>query len=164
MGSTAPSGTRWRVYLRPSSADSDLVADASSTMNRYLPTIGFDDIANSTRFHCHTKVARRYRSGRILLAGDAARAAADKAVSENVGSVDLGIIRSELYPRFVEDRDIHAVLTHKVIAEIVDRRVEHLIFWKISNFFEHLGLSIFGNGKPLRVREQIILGNTAHYN
>jgi 2-polyprenyl-6-methoxyphenol hydroxylase-like FAD-dependent oxidoreductase len=41
-------------------------------MNRYLPTIGFDDIANPTRFHCHTKVARRYRSGRILLAGDAA--------------------------------------------------------------------------------------------
>ena len=50
----------------------DLVADASSTISRYLPAIGFDDIANPTRFHCHTKVARRFRSGRILLAGDAA--------------------------------------------------------------------------------------------
>ena len=69
---TALTERRWRVYLRPSSADSDLVADASSTINRYLPTIGFDDIANPTRFHCHTKVARRFRSGRILLAGDAA--------------------------------------------------------------------------------------------
>ena len=36
------------------------------------PAIGFDDVANPTRFHCHTKVATRFRSGRILLAGDAA--------------------------------------------------------------------------------------------
>ena len=69
---TALPERRWRVYLRPSSADSDLVADAMSTMNRYLPTIGFDDIANPTRFHCHTKVARQFRSGRILLTGNAA--------------------------------------------------------------------------------------------
>jgi len=69
---TALPERRWRVYLRPSAPDSDLVADASSTISRYLPTIGFDDVANPTRFHCHTKVARRFRSGRILLAGDAA--------------------------------------------------------------------------------------------
>jgi 2-polyprenyl-6-methoxyphenol hydroxylase-like FAD-dependent oxidoreductase len=29
-------------------------------------------VANATRFHCHTKVATRFRSGNILLAGDAA--------------------------------------------------------------------------------------------
>lgn len=29
-------------------------------------------MANPTRFHCHTKVANRFRSGRVLLAGDAA--------------------------------------------------------------------------------------------
>jgi len=69
---TALPERRWRVYLRPSSPDSDLVADASSTLSRYVPTIGFDDVANPTRFHCHTKVAKRFRSGRILLAGDAA--------------------------------------------------------------------------------------------
>jgi 2-polyprenyl-6-methoxyphenol hydroxylase-like FAD-dependent oxidoreductase len=69
---TALPERRWRVYLRPSSPDSDLVADASSTISRYLPMIGFDDVANPARFHCHTKVARRFRSGRILLAGDAA--------------------------------------------------------------------------------------------
>ena len=69
---TALPERRWRVYLRPSSPDSDLVADAWSTMRRYLPGIGFDDVASPTRFHCHTKVAQRFRSGGILLAGDAA--------------------------------------------------------------------------------------------
>ena len=69
---TALPGQRWRVYLRPSSPDSDLVVDASSTISRYLPTLDFDGVANPTRFHCHTKVAGRFRSGRIFLAGDAA--------------------------------------------------------------------------------------------
>jgi 2-polyprenyl-6-methoxyphenol hydroxylase-like FAD-dependent oxidoreductase len=69
---TALPQRRWRVYLRPSSADADLVADAASTLSRYLPTIRFDNVTHPTRFHCHTKVAKRYRSGRILLAGDAA--------------------------------------------------------------------------------------------
>ncbi len=69
---TSLPGQRWRVYLRPSSDDSDLVADALATLRRYLPAISFENVANPTRFHCHTKVAMRYRSGRILLAGDAA--------------------------------------------------------------------------------------------
>jgi 2-polyprenyl-6-methoxyphenol hydroxylase-like FAD-dependent oxidoreductase len=69
---TALPDQRWRVYLRPSSPDSDLVADAWSTISRYLPTLGFDGVANPARFHCHTKVAGRFRSGRIFLAGDAA--------------------------------------------------------------------------------------------
>jgi 2-polyprenyl-6-methoxyphenol hydroxylase-like FAD-dependent oxidoreductase len=69
---TALPDRRWRVYLRPSSPTSDLVVDASSTIGRYLPTFGFDGVKNPTRFHCHTKVARRFRSGRVFLAGDAA--------------------------------------------------------------------------------------------
>jgi 2-polyprenyl-6-methoxyphenol hydroxylase-like FAD-dependent oxidoreductase len=69
---TALPDQRWRVYLRPSSPFSDLVIDASSTISRYLPTFGFDGVENSTRFQCHTKVARRFRSGRVFLAGDAA--------------------------------------------------------------------------------------------
>jgi 2-polyprenyl-6-methoxyphenol hydroxylase-like FAD-dependent oxidoreductase len=69
---TALPRQRWRVYLRPSSAESDLVADARATLSRYLPTIAFDEITHPTRFLCHAKVAQRYRSGRILLAGDAA--------------------------------------------------------------------------------------------
>lgn len=69
---TALPQRRWRVYLRPSSPHSDLLADASSTLHSYLPAVDFDDIANPVRFHCHTKVAKRFRAGRVLLAGDAA--------------------------------------------------------------------------------------------
>ncbi|HZR80099.1 MAG TPA: FAD-dependent monooxygenase [Candidatus Binatia bacterium] len=69
---TALPKERWRVYLRPSGPDSDLVADALATIGRYHPEVAFDGVANPTRFHCHTKVATRYRSGRVLLAGDAA--------------------------------------------------------------------------------------------
>jgi hypothetical protein len=63
---------RWRVYLRPSSAESDLVADALTTLRAYMPGLAFDNVTHPTRFHCHTRVAARYRAGRVLLAGDAA--------------------------------------------------------------------------------------------
>jgi 2-polyprenyl-6-methoxyphenol hydroxylase-like FAD-dependent oxidoreductase len=63
---------RWRVYLRPSSEESDLVAEAISTIRFYAPAASFVDVENPTRFHCHTEVATRFRSGAILLAGDAA--------------------------------------------------------------------------------------------
>jgi hypothetical protein len=69
---TALPNKRWRVYLRPSSEESDLLADAAVTIRRYQPAVAFDDVAKPTRFHCHTKVATRWRSGRVLLAGDAA--------------------------------------------------------------------------------------------
>jgi len=69
---TALPGQRWRVYLRPSSADSDLVADATETIHRYHPTVALADIANPQRFHCHSRVATRFRAGRVLIAGDAA--------------------------------------------------------------------------------------------
>ena len=69
---TALPQRRWRVYLRPTSEKSDLIADAASTLSRYLPKIAFDGVTHPTRFHCHTKIAERYRAGRVLLAGDAA--------------------------------------------------------------------------------------------
>ena len=69
---TALPGRRWRVYLHPTSEESDLVADARATLARYVPSVRFDDVANPTRFHCHTKVAERFRAGRVLVAGDAA--------------------------------------------------------------------------------------------
>jgi 2-polyprenyl-6-methoxyphenol hydroxylase-like FAD-dependent oxidoreductase len=69
---TAIPGHRWRVYLRPSSADSDLVADAVSTLRAYVPSAAFVGVENPARFRCHTKIATRYSSGPVFLAGDAA--------------------------------------------------------------------------------------------
>jgi 2-polyprenyl-6-methoxyphenol hydroxylase-like FAD-dependent oxidoreductase len=69
---TALPGDRWRVYLRPSSVESDLVADAASTICLYEPATAFVDVRNPTRFECHTKVATTFRAGPVLLAGDAA--------------------------------------------------------------------------------------------
>ena len=69
---TALPQRRWRVYLRPSSAESNLVEDAGSTLRRYAAAASFVDVANPTRFHCSSKVANRFRAERVLLAGDAA--------------------------------------------------------------------------------------------
>jgi len=65
-------GARWRAYLRPSSPDSDLVAEAAAVIGRYDPGATLVEVENPRRFDCHTKVAARYRDGRALLAGDAA--------------------------------------------------------------------------------------------
>jgi 2-polyprenyl-6-methoxyphenol hydroxylase-like FAD-dependent oxidoreductase len=69
---TAIPGQRWRVYLTPNSDESDLVADATLTVHRYAPEVSFVNVENPTRFHCHAKMATRYRSGAVFLAGDAA--------------------------------------------------------------------------------------------
>ncbi len=69
---TAIPGRRWRVYLRPSSEESDLVADAASILRVYAPAASFVDVENPRRFHGHTKVATQYRSAAVFLAGDAA--------------------------------------------------------------------------------------------
>jgi 2-polyprenyl-6-methoxyphenol hydroxylase-like FAD-dependent oxidoreductase len=69
---TALPGKRWRAYIRPSSDDVDLVAEAATTVLRYYPDVRFEQIENPTRFRCHTKVAKRFRAGRVLIAGDAA--------------------------------------------------------------------------------------------
>lgn len=65
-------GRRWRVYMRPQSEDGDLVAEASAVLQRYEPGSRFARVENPARFHCHSRVATTYRSGRALLAGDAA--------------------------------------------------------------------------------------------
>jgi 2-polyprenyl-6-methoxyphenol hydroxylase-like FAD-dependent oxidoreductase len=65
-------GERWRVYLRPSADDGDLIADAEPVVQRYAPDATFAAVENPARFHCHSRVASRFRSGRVFLAGDAA--------------------------------------------------------------------------------------------
>jgi 2-polyprenyl-6-methoxyphenol hydroxylase-like FAD-dependent oxidoreductase len=69
---TALPNRRFRVYLRPSSETSDLVADATSVLRRYASAASFVDVENPTRFHCHTKVATQFRKNSVFLAGDAA--------------------------------------------------------------------------------------------
>jgi 2-polyprenyl-6-methoxyphenol hydroxylase-like FAD-dependent oxidoreductase len=69
---TALPGQRWRVYMRPSSPESDLVAEATSITRLYAPAVSFVDVENPTRFHCHTKVATKFRTGAVFLAGDSA--------------------------------------------------------------------------------------------
>jgi 2-polyprenyl-6-methoxyphenol hydroxylase-like FAD-dependent oxidoreductase len=63
---------RWRVYLRPTSDDSDLVSDATAVIHAYKPDVTFTGVENPVRFECHSRVAASFRSDRILLAGDAA--------------------------------------------------------------------------------------------
>ena len=65
---------RWRIYLRPTSDESDLVAEAAEVLASYVPGVSLVGVASPSRFHCHSRVATRYRSGRMLLAGDAAHA------------------------------------------------------------------------------------------
>jgi 2-polyprenyl-6-methoxyphenol hydroxylase-like FAD-dependent oxidoreductase len=65
-------GERYRVYMRPASADGDLVAQATSVLARYEPGVKAVDVDDPVRFECHARIAAAYRAGRILLAGDAA--------------------------------------------------------------------------------------------
>jgi len=69
---TALPGRLWRVYVRPSSESSDLVAEATATLRIYLPSASFINVENPTRFNCYTKVAAQFRSGSVFLAGDSA--------------------------------------------------------------------------------------------
>jgi len=65
-------GRRWRAYLRPTSDSNDLVADATEVIHRYKPEVTLAEVENAARFRCHSLVAAHFRSGRVLLAGDAA--------------------------------------------------------------------------------------------
>src|SRR6185437_5345723 len=69
---TALPDQRWRVYVRPSSESSDLVAEAAATLRIYLPSASFINVENPTRFNCYTKIAAQFRSGSVFLAGDSA--------------------------------------------------------------------------------------------
>ncbi|MEA5443857.1 FAD-dependent monooxygenase [Cyanobium gracile] len=69
---TALPEERWRVYLRPAGEEGDLVAEATTVLQRYLPQARFSAVENPSRFHCHSRVASAFRAGPVFLAGDAA--------------------------------------------------------------------------------------------
>ena len=69
-------GGRLRLFFRDDAAgDAPEVADAQAVIDRHVPGgARIRDAANRACFRLHHRVARRYREGRVLLAGDAAHA------------------------------------------------------------------------------------------
>ncbi len=65
---------RWRAYMRPTSDESDLVAETREALERYVPGVSVTEVENPSRFRCHSRIAARYQFGRVVLAGDAAHA------------------------------------------------------------------------------------------
>lgn len=65
---------RWRVYFRPEKADDEAVAKASERLALFSPGAEMQNPDEPQFFRSHSRVARKYRIGRIFLAGDAAHA------------------------------------------------------------------------------------------
>jgi 2-polyprenyl-6-methoxyphenol hydroxylase-like FAD-dependent oxidoreductase len=115
---------RWRVYLRPRAADSDLVVEAASTITRYSPDVSFEEVERPMRFHCHTMLARRFRTGRLLLAGDAAHLCSpSEGHGMNTGLQDAMNLAWKL--AHVERGDAHPALLDSYGAE--RRPVAHAV-------------------------------------
>jgi 2-polyprenyl-6-methoxyphenol hydroxylase-like FAD-dependent oxidoreductase len=64
---------RWRVYFRPD-PNEDVLATVGARLRAISPGAALEDADKPQLFHTHSRVARRYRIGRVLLAGDAAHA------------------------------------------------------------------------------------------
>jgi len=65
---------RWRFTFQPESKDDDLLATIARRLGAISPGAALRDPDEPQLFHTHARVARRYRIGRVLLAGDAAHA------------------------------------------------------------------------------------------
>ncbi len=113
---TALPSQRWRVYLRPTSNNSDLVADATATLRANIPGASFVDVKNPTRFHCHTKIAAKFRDGSVFLAGDAAHLCTPaEGHGMNTGLQDAFNLAWKL--ALVHHRHAHAALLDSYEAE-----------------------------------------------
>ena len=65
---------RWRFTFRPKSKDDDVLATVGARLAAISPGAALQDPDEPQLFHTHARIARRYRIGRVLLAGDAAHA------------------------------------------------------------------------------------------
>jgi 2-polyprenyl-6-methoxyphenol hydroxylase-like FAD-dependent oxidoreductase len=65
---------RWRIYFRPASTGADVLTDIANRLAVVSPGVELRDPDEPKFFHAHSRVARRYRNGRVLIAGDAAHA------------------------------------------------------------------------------------------
>jgi hypothetical protein len=68
-----PLGTdRWRVYFRPEAADEAALEMVDERLALVSPGARLVDPGKPQFFKSHSRLARKYRKGRVLLAGDAA--------------------------------------------------------------------------------------------
>ena len=65
---------RWRIYFRPEKADDEAVAKASQRLSLVSPGAEIRNPDEPQFFRSHSRVARKFRIGRVFLAGDAAHA------------------------------------------------------------------------------------------
>jgi 2-polyprenyl-6-methoxyphenol hydroxylase-like FAD-dependent oxidoreductase len=65
---------RWRFTFRSDATGDDVLATVGARLRAISPEAALQDPDEPQIFHTHARVARRYRIGRVLLAGDAAHA------------------------------------------------------------------------------------------
>jgi 2-polyprenyl-6-methoxyphenol hydroxylase-like FAD-dependent oxidoreductase len=65
---------RWRFTFQPDAGDDDVLGTIGARLAAISPGAALRDPDEPQLFRTHSRVARRYRVGRVLLAGDAAHA------------------------------------------------------------------------------------------
>ncbi len=65
---------RWRIYFRPEARDEGVLAKIDEGLSLMSPGAALGEHDQPQFFHTHSRVARRFRVGRVLVAGDAAHA------------------------------------------------------------------------------------------
>jgi 2-polyprenyl-6-methoxyphenol hydroxylase-like FAD-dependent oxidoreductase len=63
---------RWRIYFRPDPEEDDVLATVGARLRAISPGAALQNPDEPQLFHTHARVARHYRIGRVLIAGDAA--------------------------------------------------------------------------------------------
>ena len=63
---------RWRVYFRTESSDGDVLSRVRDRLRLASPEVDLFDSGEPQFFHSHSRLARKFRIGRVYLAGDAA--------------------------------------------------------------------------------------------
>jgi 2-polyprenyl-6-methoxyphenol hydroxylase-like FAD-dependent oxidoreductase len=102
---------RWRVFFRPDPQEDDFLATVGARLRAISPGAALQDPDEPQLFHTHSRIARRYRFGRVLLAGDAAHACSPfEGHGMNTGIQDaynlgwkLGLVVSGAAPKTLLD-------------------------------------------------------------